>query len=43
MHQRIRLIDRADAGRLAELQLQNRAYLAPWEPARGDEYFTVAG
>lgn len=37
----LRLIDPADATPLAELQLRNRAYLAPWEPARDDEYFTA--
>jgi len=43
MSSRIRLVTIADAPRLAELQVQNRAFLAPWDPVRGDVYFTVAG
>jgi ribosomal-protein-alanine N-acetyltransferase len=38
-----RLITPDDAPALAELQRVNRAFLAPWEPARSDEYFTEAG
>jgi [ribosomal protein S5]-alanine N-acetyltransferase len=38
-----RLITPDDAPVLAELQRLNRDYLAPWEPARNDEYFTEAG
>ena len=38
-----RLITLDDAPVLAELQRVNRAYLAPFEPARSDEYFTDAG
>ncbi len=38
-----RLITPADAGVLAELQRVNRAFLAPFEPVRGDGYFTEAG
>lgn len=38
-----RLITPDDAPVLAELQRVNRAFLAPWEPVRGDEYFTEAG
>jgi ribosomal-protein-alanine N-acetyltransferase len=39
----LRLITPEDAAALAELQRANRAYLAPWEPARTDGYFTEAG
>jgi len=38
-----RLITLDDAPVLAELQRLNQAYLAPWEPVRGDDYFTQAG
>ncbi|HEY2075622.1 MAG TPA: GNAT family protein [Streptosporangiaceae bacterium] len=38
-----RLITLDDAPALAELQRLNRAFLAPWEPARSDGYFTEAG
>lgn len=38
-----RLITLEDAPVLAELQRVNRAFLAPFEPARSDEYFTEAG
>jgi len=38
-----RLITTDDAPALAELQRLNRAFLAPWEPVRGDGYFTEAG
>jgi [ribosomal protein S5]-alanine N-acetyltransferase len=38
-----RLITLDDAPVLAELQRLNRAYLAPWEPDRSEEYFTEAG
>ena len=38
-----RLITPNDAPVLAELQRANRAFLAPWEPARSDRYFTEAG
>lgn len=38
-----RLITPDDAPALAELQRVNRAFLAPFEPARSDEYFTAAG
>jgi ribosomal-protein-alanine N-acetyltransferase len=38
-----RLITPDDAPVLAELQRDNRDYLAPWEPARSDGYFTEAG
>ena len=38
-----RLITPGDAPALAELLQVNRAFLAPWEPVRDDDYFTVAG
>jgi [ribosomal protein S5]-alanine N-acetyltransferase len=38
-----RLIALEDAPVLAELVRANRDFLAPWEPARGAEYFTDAG
>jgi [ribosomal protein S5]-alanine N-acetyltransferase len=38
-----RLITPDDAPVLAELVRANREFLAPWEPRRGEEYFTEAG
>ncbi len=38
-----RLIAPGDAPVLAELVRTNREFLAPWEPVRGEEYFTEAG
>lgn len=38
-----RLISVADAPVLAELLRANKEFLAPWEPVRGEEYFTEAG
>jgi ribosomal-protein-alanine N-acetyltransferase len=32
-----------DIPALAELIRASREFLAPWEPARGEEYFTIAG
>ena len=32
-----------DAPALADAYCRNRAHLAPWEPLRDDEFFTVAG
>lgn len=40
---RIRLITRSDAEALSGLQLRSRVFLAPWEPARSEDYFTAAG
>jgi ribosomal-protein-alanine N-acetyltransferase len=40
---RIRLVQPADDDALAQLQLRNRAFLAPWDPLRPEAYFTVAG
>jgi [ribosomal protein S5]-alanine N-acetyltransferase len=37
-----RLVTPADAPALAELLRLNRDFLAPWEPARSDDYFTDA-
>ena len=38
-----RLITPADAPALAALVRANREFLAPWEPLRGEDYFTEAG
>lgn len=38
-----RLIRVDDAPVLADLLSANRDFLAPWEPRRADDYFTVAG
>jgi ribosomal-protein-alanine N-acetyltransferase len=38
-----RLITTADAPALATLLRANREFLAPWEPLRGEDYFTLAG
>jgi ribosomal-protein-alanine N-acetyltransferase len=38
-----RLVTLDDVPVLAELLRLNRDFLAPWEPVRSDEYFTVAG
>ncbi len=38
-----RLISINDGERLAALQLAGRPFFAPWDPARADPYFTVAG
>jgi ribosomal-protein-alanine N-acetyltransferase len=38
-----RLISLDDAPVLAGLVTANREFLAPWEPVRGEEYFTEAG
>ncbi|XRQ12471.1 GNAT family N-acetyltransferase [Actinomadura welshii] len=40
---RVRVVQMADAERLAELYAENREYLRPWEPERDDSYFTVDG
>ncbi|MFD0687725.1 GNAT family N-acetyltransferase [Actinomadura fibrosa] len=39
----LRVVRPSDAEALAELYQENRAYLRPWEPERGDAYFTVEG
>jgi ribosomal-protein-alanine N-acetyltransferase len=38
-----RLVAPGDAPVLAELLRANRDFLAPWEPVRGEEYFTEEG
>jgi ribosomal-protein-alanine N-acetyltransferase len=38
-----RLLEPDDAPALAELLRASRDFLAPWEPIRGDDYFTVDG
>ena len=43
MTERIRLITPGDGDELAELQERNRDFLAPWNPLRGADYFTVPG
>jgi [ribosomal protein S5]-alanine N-acetyltransferase len=40
---RMRVLRRSDAGRLADAYLRNREHLAPWEPTRSEEFFTVDG
>ncbi|GAA2303292.1 GNAT family protein [Actinomadura luteofluorescens] len=40
---RLRAVQMADAEALAALYRENRAYLRPWEPERGEAYFTVDG
>ena len=39
----IRLVAVEDAVALAELVRDNRAFLAPWDPIRPDDYFTANG
>ncbi|MFN2451758.1 MAG: GNAT family N-acetyltransferase [Candidatus Dormibacteria bacterium] len=39
----IRLLERADAERLLDLRRRSRTYLEPWEPARPESFFTLAG
>ncbi|WP_166870436.1 GNAT family N-acetyltransferase [Salinibacterium sp. ZJ450] len=38
-----RLISTDDAARLSRLLQANREFLAPWEPLRGEQYFTEPG
>lgn len=40
---RTRLVDAGDAPALARILVANRDFLAPWEPVRPDDYFTVRG
>ena len=40
---RVRVLRRTDAGLLADAYLRNREHLAPWEPLRSKEFFTVDG
>lgn len=37
-----RLLELSDVGELTELLAANRQFLAPWDPVRGDEFFTEA-
>jgi ribosomal-protein-alanine N-acetyltransferase len=37
----IRVLRPSDAEQMADAYLLNRDHLAPWEPARADEFFTV--
>lgn len=39
----LRLITLDDADELVQVLTANREFLRPWEPARGDSYFTPAG
>ncbi|WP_049622413.1 GNAT family N-acetyltransferase [Frateuria defendens] len=39
----IRLPEAADAPLLLRFRLENRAHLAPWEPVREADYYTLAG
>jgi ribosomal-protein-alanine N-acetyltransferase len=36
----VRLVEDDDVGRLTELLVANRAFLAPWEPERSPDFFT---
>ncbi|MBD8465284.1 GNAT family N-acetyltransferase [Plantibacter sp. CFBP 8798] len=38
----MRPLELADSSELAAAYVRNRAHLAPWEPARSDEFFTEA-
>ncbi|RUL72882.1 GNAT family N-acetyltransferase [Dyella choica] len=38
---RIRVAEITDAGKLLRYRVENRAHLAPWEPLRETEYYTV--
>ncbi|HOA88026.1 MAG TPA: hypothetical protein PKG79_01500 [Propioniciclava tarda] len=40
---RIRLVELSDADELAALLVASREHLEPWEPTRGDDYFTLTG
>jgi [ribosomal protein S5]-alanine N-acetyltransferase len=39
---RIRLVEPSDALKLLQHRVENRAHLAPWEPLRESEYYTLA-
>jgi ribosomal-protein-alanine N-acetyltransferase len=39
----LRPLELSDAADLAAAYLRNRDHLAPWEPVRGDTFFTTAG
>nr|WP_239538507.1 GNAT family N-acetyltransferase [Dyella mobilis] len=38
---RIRLAEESDAAMLLQYRVENRAHLAPWEPLRESEYYTL--
>lgn len=38
---RIRLPEPSDAAKLLRFRVENRAHLAPWEPSRDDDYYTL--
>lgn len=40
---RIRVVRLSDAERLSAAYQRNREHLAPWEPRRNEDFFTVAG
>ncbi|MEA5119106.1 MAG: GNAT family protein [Propionicimonas sp.] len=39
----LRQLEPSDAAALTDLICRNRAFLAPWEPAHADSYFTLEG
>lgn len=39
----IRIVEESDAAELAALLTESRAHLAPWEPERDEDYFTLGG
>lgn len=39
----VRPVRLAEAGAVAAAYLRNRAHLAPWEPPRSEEFYTLAG
>ena len=39
----LRVLEPADAGALAAAYQRNREHLGPWEPHRGEDFYTVAG
>jgi len=39
----MRVLRRSDAERMSAAYQRNREHLAPWEPARAESFFTVAG
>jgi ribosomal-protein-alanine N-acetyltransferase len=39
----IRVVSTDDAEAFADLLVRNRAFLAPWDPVRPEDYFTAAG
>ncbi|WP_277958902.1 GNAT family N-acetyltransferase [Frigoribacterium faeni] len=43
MSSHLRLIEPRDAPELARALTRNREFLAPWDPVRGDAYFTPEG